>query len=335
MTMNGIDISNYQAKLNLNNLKGSGLDFVIMLATQGTWFVNGYCDTHYQQAKACGYLRGVYHYAEGGDVKSEVNHFLSNIKGYIKDAILCLDWERGGNPLFGTAQANGWIKAFCDEVYTQTGVRPLVYIQASGLNQVQNIGDYGLWVAQYANNEQTGFQEHPWNEGVYTCAIRQYSSTGRLNGYEGNLDMDIAYMDENAWGKYANPASSNTANKPSGTVNTGQTVNKPATSQNTVRTYTVKSGDTLSGIASKYGTTYQHLAQINGISNPNIIHVGQVIKIDGTSANASTPVYYTVKSGDTLSAIASKYGTTYQAIAKLNGISNPNLIYAGQRLRIK
>ena len=45
------------------------------------------------------------------------------------------------------------------------------------------------------------------------------------------------------------------------------------------KTYTVKSGDTLSGIASKYGTTYQKLAQINGISNPNIIYAGQVLKI--------------------------------------------------------
>ena len=48
-----------------------------------------------------------------------------------------------------------------------------------------------------------------------------------------------------------------------------------------------------------------------------------------------TSVYYTVKSGDTLSEIASKYGTTYQAIAKLNGIPDPNKIYPGQKLKIK
>lgn len=50
---------------------------------------------------------------------------------------------------------------------------------------------------------------------------------------------------------------------------------------------------------------------------------------------APKAVYYTVKSGDTLSGIAKRYGTTYQAIAKLNGITNPNLIYAGKKLRIK
>lgn len=51
--------------------------------------------------------------------------------------------------------------------------------------------------------------------------------------------------------------------------------------------------------------------------------------------NDGSAQYYTVQSGDTLSNIASKYGTTYQKIAQLNGMSNPNLIYVGQKLRIK
>lgn len=97
-------------------------------------------------------------------------------------------------------------------------------------------------------------------------------------------------------------------------------------------TYVVKSGDTLSSIASKYGTTYQKLAEYNNIKNPNIINVGQVIKIP---ASGSKPITYTVKSGDTLSSIAKKYNTTYQKIAKDNNISNPNVISVGQKLIIK
>lgn len=95
--------------------------------------------------------------------------------------------------------------------------------------------------------------------------------------------------------------------------------------------YTVVKGDTLSGIASKYGTTYQKLAEYNNISNPNLIVVGQKIKIPNA---VSTEITYTVVKGDTLSAIAQKYGTTYQEIAKKNGIANPNLIYPGQVLKI-
>lgn len=105
-------------------------------------------------------------------------------------------------------------------------------------------------------------------------------------------------------------------------------IQAPATS-----TYTVQAGDTLSSIADKFGTSYQALASLNGISNPNLIYVGQVLRVNG-SASASS-VYYTVRAGDNLSAIASRYGTSYQSIASLNGLSNPNLIYAGQTLRIK
>lgn len=105
-------------------------------------------------------------------------------------------------------------------------------------------------------------------------------------------------------------------------------IQAPATS-----TYTVQSGDTLSSIAAKFGTNYQMLASLNGISNPNLIYVGQVLRVNG-SANAGS-VHYTVRAGDNLSAIASRYGTSYQSIAALNGLSNPNLIYAGQTLKIK
>lgn len=105
-------------------------------------------------------------------------------------------------------------------------------------------------------------------------------------------------------------------------------IQAPATS-----TYTVRSGDTLSSIAAKFGTNYQALASLNGISNPNLIYAGQVLRVNGSASAGS--VYYTVRAGDNLSAIASRYGTSYQSIASLNGLANPNLIFAGQTLKIK
>ncbi len=96
-----------------------------------------------------------------------------------------------------------------------------------------------------------------------------------------------------------------------------------------IQTHVVQYGETLSSIATKYGTTYQALASLNGLSNPNMIYAGQVLKMNGT---ASTTRTYTVRSGDNLSSIASRLGTTYQALAQRNGLSNPNLIYPGQVL---
>ena len=101
----------------------------------------------------------------------------------------------------------------------------------------------------------------------------------------------------------------------------------------TTSTYTVRSGDTLSSIASKFGTSYQTLASLNGISNPNLIFAGQTLRVNGSASSGS--VYYTVRAGDNLSSIASRYGTSYQSIASLNSLSNPNLIFAGQTLKIK
>lgn len=94
-------------------------------------------------------------------------------------------------------------------------------------------------------------------------------------------------------------------------------------------TYTVQSGDTLSGIAAQYGTTAAALASLNGISNPNVIYVGQTLKVAGTAATST----YTVKSGDTLSAIAAAHGLNTATLAAYNGITDYNVIYVGQQLK--
>ena len=98
-------------------------------------------------------------------------------------------------------------------------------------------------------------------------------------------------------------------------------------------TYTVVSGDTLSGIGQKLGINWKDIASTNGIKSPYTIYTGQKLTIPGGSSSSSNEVIYTVKSGDTLSGIAQQYGTTYQKIAKDNGISDPNKIYVGQKLK--
>lgn len=108
----------------------------------------------------------------------------------------------------------------------------------------------------------------------------------------------------------------------------GSTVSQKATTTTTTGSYTVRYGDTLSAIASRYGTSISALASLNGISNPNRIYPGQVLKLSGGSSTRS----YTVRSGDTLSGIASRLGTSWTALKAKNGISNANMIYPGQTL---
>ncbi len=109
--------------------------------------------------------------------------------------------------------------------------------------------------------------------------------------------------------------------------------------------YVVGRGDTLSQVAKAHGMTTADLLRLNGLTNANIIWVGQTLRL---SARA-TPVIqeservpephvaesiYVVQPGDTLAGIAADYETTTQALLIANGLPNPNFVYVGQRLRL-
>ena len=112
----------------------------------------------------------------------------------------------------------------------------------------------------------------------------------------------------------------------------------------------VQAGETLSQIAARYGTTVQALAAANGIVDINRIFVGSQLTISGGGASepdpdpepATTPTpeigtgvsTYTVVRGDTLSSIAARYDTTVKRLMELNDLTDPNLIQAGQRLKV-
>ena len=124
-------------------------------------------------------------------------------------------------------------------------------------------------------------------------------------------------------------------------IQVGQVLKLPNSSS--ISTYKVVSGDILIKIAKKFGTTYQEIAKLNGISNPNVIQVGQILKIPGSNSSNTTTsnqnssssyITYTIVSGDTLSKIAQRFGTTYQELARINGIANPNIISIGQIIKV-
>jgi len=117
----------------------------------------------------------------------------------------------------------------------------------------------------------------------------------------------------------------------------GGSAPSPAPSSGGTTAYVVQRGDTLGAIAARYGTTVNYLVSLNGLMNPNLIYVGQVLQVPGGASPvppaADTCVYW-VKAGDTLTKIALQYGTTVWAIAIENNLANPSFIYVGQQLVI-
>lgn len=198
--MNGIDISAWQGDAGID-LGKIAYDFCIVKATEGTDYKNRYFAAHCDKVLSRKKLLGAYHYANGGDVQKEADYFLAYAKKYIGKAILVLDWEAKNNPLFGVKDLE-WCLQWCSYVQKKTGIKPLIYIQKSAMDAVKRCG-YGLWVAQYPDYVETGYQVQPWNEGAYNCLIRQYTSVGKLSGYSGSLDLNKAYISAASWNKLA------------------------------------------------------------------------------------------------------------------------------------
>ena len=125
------------------------------------------------------------------------------------------------------------------------------------------------------------------------------------------------------------------------TIPSGGSTSTTSPSTPSAGVHVVQAGENLFRIALRYGLTYQALAAANGIVNANSVYAGQrlVLPGQGSTAPASPPPApsgqtYTVQRGDTLSAIALRYGVSLWALAQANGIRNPSTIYAGQVLRI-
>lgn len=100
--------------------------------------------------------------------------------------------------------------------------------------------------------------------------------------------------------------------------------------------HVVKAGQNLTQIAALYGVSVQAIVQANNLWNANIIYTGQVLRIPVpcTPAPSGCTAIYVVKRGEYLKIIAARYGTTVDVLVRLNGITNPNLIYPGQRLKV-
>lgn len=314
--MRGVDISNWQCGIDTYGLDA---DFVVVGMSWGVGGFNNSCLVNgrnsdgvrqLDDALRSGKSVGVYHYAMGGNPEAEADFFIETVADYVGRAMLVLDWEPQDNPAFGDVD---WPRRWANRVKERTGVNPVVYVMDSAFWQVQDMperDDVGLWVAQYASNESTGYQSVPWNLGSRGEVMRQYTSSGYVGGYAGRLDLDVFRGDEVAWSKYANPNGAYVVSR--------ETVDDSCVSDCVV----IQAGDTVSA----YWADWWNVTVPSG--NPSLVFPGDVVCHEGVSTVVAVNSH-TVVSGDSLSSIANMYGVSWTVLYGYSS-GNPNLIYPGE-----
>lgn len=310
-----IDVSSYQPDTVafFQAAKNQGALGVVVKLTEGSEdgsaYVNPKAATQIRNALAVGLRVSCYHFARYtsvADAQNEARFFVKIAKqfGMYDDTLMIDDAE-----VHSAADYQSASLAFLQEVealgYKSTGIYSMKSFFTGGILNSHGFGQRKVWVAGYGVTSL----------GIDNAAAWQYSDRG-IMGIDTSYDFDGAFTTGSTSGSV--PQITVPAPQPV------QHVGHPATG-----TYVVQPGDTLSGIASWYGTTYQNLAAINGIGDPNRINVGQVLKVTGQPTSENT---YFVQAGDTLSGIAAKFGTTVSNLVNRNGIANPNVIYPGQKI---
>ncbi|EMF0460975.1 LysM peptidoglycan-binding domain-containing protein, partial [Enterococcus hirae] len=323
--------------------------------------------------------------------KHTMDYFLPKIQTP-KGSIVALDFEHGAS---SDRNANTETILYGMRRIKQAGYTPMYYsykpftLQYVDYQRIIKEFPNSLWIAGYPSYNVTPEPLYNYFPSMDGVAIWQFTSTYIAGGLDGNVDLtgitDNGYTnsDKPQTETPAINAGEETRETPKSEIKVGDTVkvnfsaNRWATGEaipqwvkgesykvqqidgnkillanilswidksnvellpdsttvaeqpSVAQTHVVQYGETLSSIATRYSTTYQTLASLNGLSNPNMIYAGQVLKVSGVASATRT---YTVQYGDNLSSIASKLGTTHQTLAQRNGLSNPNLIYPGQTL---
>ncbi|MGM0324268.1 endolysin [Enterococcus sp. AZ078] len=322
--------------------------------------------------------------------KQIMDYFLPKIQTP-KGSIVALDFEHGA---INDKKVNTDTILYGMRRIKEVGYTPMYYsykpftLQYVDYQRILKEFPNSLWIAAYASNFVTNTPNYNYFPTMDGVAIWQFTSNYIAGGLDGNVDLtgitDNGYTnsDKPQTETPAINAGEETSETPKSEIKVGDTVkvnfsaNQWTTGEtipqwvkgesykvqqvngnkilladilswidksnvellpdsttvveqpSVAQTHVVQYGETLSSIATRYSTTYQALASLNGLSNPNMIYPGQVLKVNGSV----TGNIYTVQYGDNLSSISAKLGTTYQELAQHNGLANPNLIYPGQTL---
>lgn len=312
--MNGIDISWWQRDNYKYLIDKYATDFVISRASFD-FGVDSTCDPIYQYAKSKGLQRGVYFFplTESSDPETSADWCIAQVEGYLHHAIMFLDWEAtAGTDVSKVWWALRWLNRFKEK----TGIKPVIYMNTSTVRSydwsaVAN-ADYGLWLADYGSNDgyDHGVPDLPYWK-IVCC--HQYTSVGD-NG--AGLDKDVFFGDVTAWRSYA------------GADNSSVNPSKPI--ENDLDKYTDEQlADMV--LEGKFGNDEKRKNKLGNRYDTVQAIVNRKVEEKLKSRNQ----YYTIQSGDTLTAISEKFGTPINQLCSWNNISNPDMIYAGDRIRVK
>ena len=324
MEKRGIDISSHQGIIDFSKVK-SQVDFVMIRSGYGFYHEDLMFKNNADACQKYGIPYGFYHYSYATnveDAKKEVEGMLQSIKNYQPSYPIVIDMEDsdGYKKEHGNPSNEMYVEIcslFCKEL-EKAGYYAMIYANLDWLqNRIHStkLDGFDKWLAQWSSAPT---YQQPFG-------IWQYSSSGKIDGITGNVDMDIAYKD------YPIIIRKKGLNH----LEKKDSIEKP--NVDSYITYTIEKGDTLWNISEKfYGTSdrYGEISNYNNITDPNKIYQGEILKIPKVSSS----VTYIVKKGDTLSAIAAKHHiNTFELYNQNKAVigTNPNIIRPGQILKIK
>lgn len=301
--MYGIDISKHNGNINLEPYKGQ---FVIIRVGYGHFHLDEKFERNVAECKRLGIPFGVYHYSYAlneADAEAEARGVLNAIAKYKNDIKVGVWFDMedadGYKKKHGFKFSNSTIAPICFKfckMIEDAGYYSGIYTSSSWLDYVKGLNDrFDKWVANWGKND--GSQHTNTSQ---SGTIQQYTSKP--------LDKNIMYADISRYSR-GNTTSVKPQPKPIDQI-----------------------ADEV--IAGQWGNGSDRKKRLTDAGyDYNAVQKAVNQKMNAKKQTAH--VYYVVKRGDTLSGIASKYGTTWQKLQAMNGIRNPNKIYSGQRIRVK
>lgn len=326
-----IDVSTWNGNIDWNKVYKSRVKYAMIRSSFGIENPNQVDNKFVRNitnAQRAGVKCGVYHYSYAQSVaeaQKEAEFCLKTIKNYKIDLPVAFDIEDSSQTHLGKDTLTSIVIAFCDRIKS-AGYRPMLYCNPNWLcnylHKDKLINKYDIWLANWGVSAPS-----------YNCAIWQYSENGSVPGISGSVDMNWIFKDYTS----TKPATTKPVVKPSNVKKTDYSVKVTAQAGLNVRkgagtNYNIitalKCGTVVS--VSKVSGNWGYVGKYGGW-----ICLDYTAKVGTTSTVKSDKVYYTVKSGDTLSYIAYRYNTTVDKLVSLNNIKNRDLIYVGQKIRVK